>query len=188
VSLEIRQLVDACIANDPSAMGRLVHRFQGRVFGLCYRMLGQWQDAEDAAQDTFLRVSRSLRRWDCQREFEPWLLTIAANRCRTLLAQRSRQAAVRQLALEQVSNDDSARATVTPVAEASGAFLEEIEHALGGMPKQWARAFRLFHERQLSYQQIAIELGCPLGTVKTWVHRGRRELVQRLRRRNVGPD
>ena len=55
MSTEIHQLVRDCLADDdPSAMMRLVSRFRGRVFGLCYRMLGQWQDAEDAMQETFL--------------------------------------------------------------------------------------------------------------------------------------
>ena len=61
----------------------LVNRFRGQVFGLCYRMLGQRQDAEDAAQETFVRVLKNLHRWDPARPFEPWLLTIAGNRCRT---------------------------------------------------------------------------------------------------------
>ena len=94
MSTEIHQLVRDCLADDdPSAMMRLVSRFRGRVFGLCYRMLGQWQDAEDAMQETFLRMSKNLRRWDASREFEPWLLTIAANRCRTQLARRKHRPA-----------------------------------------------------------------------------------------------
>ena len=86
MSTDIRQLVSDCLADeDPSAMMRLISRFRGQVFALCYRMLGQWQDAEDVVQETFVRVARNLNRWDSSRDFEPWLLTIAANRCRTHL-------------------------------------------------------------------------------------------------------
>ena len=85
---EFRQLVARCIRGEQAAMIALVERFRGQVFGLCFRMLAQRQDAEDAAQETFVRVLKNLHRWDQQRDFEPWLLAIAGNRCRTALAAR----------------------------------------------------------------------------------------------------
>ena len=66
-------------------MAALVDRFQGQVFGLCYRMLGHRQDAEDVTQESFSRALRSLKSWDNQRAFRPWLMAIAGNRCRTWL-------------------------------------------------------------------------------------------------------
>ena len=54
----------------------LVERYEGRVFGLCYRMLGQREDAEDMTQETFTRALRFLHKWDSERAFEPWLLAI----------------------------------------------------------------------------------------------------------------
>ena len=56
-------------------------------------MLGQREDAEDATQETFVRVAKNLHRWDPERKFEPWLLTIAGNRCRTRLSKRKRRPA-----------------------------------------------------------------------------------------------
>ena len=82
-SHDLATLVSHCLAGDQGAMIALVDRFKGQVFGLCYRMLGQRQDAEDAAQETFVRVLKNLHRWDQARDFEPWLLAIAGNRCRT---------------------------------------------------------------------------------------------------------
>src|SRR5438132_14091434 len=80
---EVRALVQRSLAGDQIAMLALVDRYQGQVFGLCHRMLGQRQDAEDMAQETFVRALRSLSQWDQEREFLPWLLAIAGNRCRT---------------------------------------------------------------------------------------------------------
>ncbi len=68
---------------EQSAVVELVETFRGQVFGLCYRMLRHRQDAEDVAQESFVRALRSLKSWDQKREFLPWLLAIAANRCRT---------------------------------------------------------------------------------------------------------
>lgn len=62
---------------------------------------------------------------------------------------------------------------------------EELELALQEIRPHWERAFRLFHERELSYADIADELSVPVGTAKTWVHRARREIVEKLLRREV---
>src|SRR6516225_11997172 len=72
-------------------MQRLIEQHQAGVFGLCVRFLNHRQDAEDVTQETFLRVFRSLRRWDKRRPLKPWIMGIAVNRCRTWLAQRARR-------------------------------------------------------------------------------------------------
>src|SRR5437763_12446080 len=84
-------LVRRCRRNDPAAIRALVERFQGAVFGLCVRLLGHRHDAEDVAQEVFLRVFRSLRTWDPSRPLRPWVMGIAVNRCRTWMAQRARR-------------------------------------------------------------------------------------------------
>lgn len=180
MSTEIHQLVRDCLADDdPSAMPRLVNRFRGRVFGLCYRMLGQWQDAEDAMQETFLRVSKNLKRWDSSREFEPWLLTIAANRCRTQLSRRKHR-----LATEPMF-DSSAADRRDSEAQRAQQLTEELNQALISLRPEWRQAFELFHQQQMSYEEISLEMGRPLGTVKTWVHRGRQEIIRKLQQREV---
>ena len=88
---ELSVLVNRCLAGHQPSFGQLVERFRGQVYGLCFRMLGQREDAEDATQETFVRVIRNLHRWDQGRAFEPWLLTIAGNRCRTKLARRMKR-------------------------------------------------------------------------------------------------
>src|SRR5450759_468163 len=80
-----------CLHNQADAMRHLIERFQADVFGLCVRMLNHRQDAEDVVQEVFVRVFRSLRRWDSSRPLKPWIMTIAVNRCRTLMSQRARR-------------------------------------------------------------------------------------------------
>jgi RNA polymerase sigma-70 factor (ECF subfamily) len=155
----------------------LVGLFQGQVYGLCYRMLGQRQDAEDMAQETFVRALRSLHQWDAQREFLPWLLAIAGNRCRSLLAQRMRRPHFTPM-VEQLADRQ-------PDAQPARHLAEELKLALGQLRQEYRQAFLLFHEQELSYAEIGDALGCPLGTVKTWVHRARRELIAALRNRGA---
>ncbi len=158
-------------------MAELVERYRGQVFGLCFRMLGHRQDAEDMAQETFVRVLRSLATWDPDRDFEPWLLAIAANRCRSMMALKSRRYPPRRLVGDWP--DDSADITAAQI------LAEEVQRALVYLRQEYAQAFVLFHEHELSYAEIAQMMECPLGTVKTWVHRARRGLIQQLREREV---
>src|SRR6476620_1331776 len=134
---DLPTLVGRCLAGDQPAMLALVERFRGQVFGLCYRMLGQRQDAEDAAQETFVRVLKNLHRWDEAREFQPWLLTIAGNRCRTALSSRRRRPAG-ELTEELVVDD-------TPDHDAGRQLAEEVHLALGHLRPEYRRAFLLFH-------------------------------------------
>lgn len=174
---ELPVLVNRCLAGDQPSFGELVQRFRGQVYGLCFRMLGQREDAEDATQETFLRVVRNLHRWDPTRAFEPWLLTIAGNRCRTRLAKRMRRPGT--LSLDYPVEDQSVELARAKLLN------EEVDLALKHVREEYRQAFLLFHKREMCYAEIAETLDVPLGTVKTWVHRARRELIVRLRTRGV---
>jgi RNA polymerase sigma-70 factor (ECF subfamily) len=177
LSDNLHKLVDRCLAGEQAAIVEFVERFQGQIFGLCYRMLGHRQDAEDMAQESFVRALRSLSHWDRTRDLIPWLLAIAGNRCRSLLSSRRRRVKTSQLA-DQLACD-------TATDDAVKNLGEELQRALLNTRPEYRQAFLLFHESELSYHDIAEALDCPLGTVKTWVHRARREIIEQLRKREV---
>jgi RNA polymerase sigma-70 factor (ECF subfamily) len=178
---DLKQLVRQCISGDQGAMLSLVERFRGQVFGLCYRMLGQRQDAEDAAQETFVRVLKNLHRWDPTRDFEPWLFAIAGNRCRTALATRKRRPAAEAM-VELIADKE-------PDHRGAQHLAEELQLALARLRDEYRQAFVLFHQQELSYADIAAAMQVPLGTIKTWVHRARRELIEHLRQRGaIAPE
>lgn len=170
------QLIDRCLAGEQAAMTEFVERFRTPVFGLAYRMLGHRHDAEDVSQESFVRALRSLHHWDRTRSILPWLLAIVGNRCRTLLAAR------RKRPMGQLITDQLADTAIEPQTQT---LAEEVSLGLAGMRVEYRQAFLLFHEQELSYQEIAEAMGKPVGTIKTWVHRGRRELVERLKSRGV---
>lgn len=176
---DLRKLVRRCLEGDQVAMVDLVDRFKGQVYGLCYRMLNHQQDAEDVTQETMVRVLKNLHRWDPTRDFTPWLLAIAGNRCRTCLAKRMRKPPMQHL--EQPVPDK-------PSNNNDGQLQEEVDLALGQIRQEYGEAFRHFHEGGLSYGEIAAAMEVPLGTVKTWVHRARREIIGHLVRRGIVED
>ncbi|MFO0953288.1 MAG: RNA polymerase sigma factor [Isosphaeraceae bacterium] len=173
-----RALVEALTAGDPRAPRWLVERFQADVFALCYRMMNHRQDAEDVAQETFLRALRGISGFDASRPVRPWLLGIAANRCRTALSKRGRRPAPA----------DSVEECVDPRPQRPDPddLAAELARALERLRPEYRAVFTLFHERNLPYEEIARAIERPVGTVKTWLHRARAELAGHLSRRDVG--
>lgn len=163
--------------NDDRAFAELVGRHHSLVFRVCLKILGHRQDAEDATQETFSRVARYLDRWDSRRPLEPWLVAIAGNRCRTFLA-RKRVHQPLCAVIEPTTNEVGAERD-------ADVLREELTLALAEIPECQRTAFELFHEQTLSYVEIAERLDCPIGTAKTWVHRARGKVIQRLQQREV---
>jgi RNA polymerase sigma factor (sigma-70 family) len=179
VSVDDVTLVRRCLRGDAEAVRTLVERFQAEVFGLCVRLLGHRHDAEDVTQEVFLRVFRSLGGWDAARPLKPWLMGIAVNRCRTWLTQRARR---------PESVDYLQDVAAGPPADDSAELLHEIRAALAELRPEYRIVFVLFHEQGQPYEDIAQALERPVGTIKTWLHRARLEIMDRLRRRGMVRD
>jgi RNA polymerase sigma-70 factor (ECF subfamily) len=179
VSVDEAALVRRCLRGDAQAVRALVEQFQTDVFGLCVRLLRHRQDAEDVSQEVFLRVFRSLRRWDVTRPLKPWIMGITVNRCRTHLSQRARRP-------ESV---DYLADIATAAEEGDAAELvREIRLAVAGLRPEYRIAFVMFHEQGERYEEIALALARPVGTIKTWLHRARLEVLERLRQRGMVRD
>jgi RNA polymerase sigma-70 factor (ECF subfamily) len=167
------ELVERCLAGEIASTRTFVETFQGSIFGLCFRMLGQREDAEDITQEVFTRAFRSLGGWDRVRPLKPWLLMIAANCCRTALSKRTRQPQP-----SEVVDELPARPEIADQSE----FAEAVQKALETLREDHKTCFVLFYQQELSVAQIGEMLGCPEGTVKTWLHRARREVAEALRK------
>lgn len=163
--------------HDSGAFAILVQRYQQFVYRICFGILRHRQDAEDATQETFTRVARYLHRWDRSRPLEPWLATVAGNRSRTQLSLRRN---LKPLAV--VSEPETCESGQTHDANA---LREELSRAIRTLPQRQRDAFQLFHEHSMPYAEIAAELDCPIGTVKTLVHRARVALIAELNQREV---
>jgi RNA polymerase sigma-70 factor (ECF subfamily) len=169
---EIHELVGRCLTGDAGAVRQFVENFQHVVYARCLQMLRDRHDAEDAMQETLLRAVRSLHHWDGERPILPWVLTIAANRCRTALSRRrDRPAELPELA----EQPETGRCDLG----------EELDAALGGLRDEYQTVFRMFYLQESNCVEIGRCLGVPEGTVKTWLHRARREIADRLKRRGV---
>jgi RNA polymerase sigma factor (sigma-70 family) len=172
-------LVRRCLEGDPNACRELVERFQADIQAVCRRLLSHTHDAEDVTQEVFLRIFRSLRGWDATRPLKPWVLGITINRCRTWVGRRARNPELADFLHEtpdhRPSDDSSELRTVIRLA------VDELRH-------DYREVFVLFHESGQSYEEISQAIDRPVGTVKTWLHRARVQLLDRLRNLGLVPD
>lgn len=166
---------------DTASFAALVTRYRARVTGLARKMLGSvsQDEAEDVAQEAF--VSAYVHRIDYRSgmAFRPWLYRIAVNRCLDRLRARSRRPEV--LADLDRDNEPSLSAVNEPLsAVLAGEREERLQKAVDGLPPKYRAVFILRHLDDLSYDEIALAMRVPVGTVKTHLFRARAALRHEL--------
>jgi RNA polymerase sigma-70 factor (ECF subfamily) len=163
------------------------------VYGLIVRMVRDRELAEDLAQDVFFKAYRALDTYDHQRKFSSWLFKIAHNSTIDHL----RRGELPTVPLEPETGDDRGLAAVledpsavTPEHRLLGSDLgQALDEALRELRPAYREVILLRHREGLSYQEIAEVTSASLGTVKTNLHRARKDLADRLRARGlVGPE
>ena len=155
------------------AFGELVMRYETSVFNVCYRLLHEQGEAEDLAQETFMRAYDRLHTFDLSREFGPWIRRVAANLCLNYLESRKVDPP-----LDEERDADPAQLpeAATEVRERS----EQIRRALSSLPPHYRVVVELRHFQELSYDEIAAELNIPLSDVKSHLFRARKILAEKL--------
>lgn len=173
-----RDLVVQTLQGDLEAYGALVRAYQTSVFNVCYRILGNRRDAEDLAQDAFLRGYHHLERFDMDRPFGPWIRTLAANLCYNHL----NQASPPSMPLFDEHDQPQKRAPETPEEKLiKTEKRERILDALWQLPPHHRIAIELRHFQDLSYREMAKELDLPINTVRSHLYRARNKLAALLK-------
>ncbi len=160
-------------AGSADAFGELVTRYQTNVFNVCYRILHERGEAEDLAQETFMRAYDRLHTFDHEREFGPWVRRIAANLCLNHLESQKSTAPLD----EERDADERQRPEKQVEARERS---EQIRGALASLPAQYRVVVELRHYQDLSYDEIAAELNIPLSDVKSHLFRARKLLAEKL--------
>jgi len=168
-----------------SAFVELVGRYKDKIYNLAYRMLGNREEAEDVAQETFLHTFRALDSFRVEERFSPWIYKIASNLCLDRL--RKYRYSVTSLdepigpdgdIPQQVADWSSSPDKVYEVNE----LRADTQHAISGLPPKYKVVVVLRHLHDMSYDEIARVLNIPQGTVKTRLFRAREILRRRLSR------
>jgi RNA polymerase sigma factor (sigma-70 family) len=177
---EERRLVEAAGRGEVESFNALVRLYEGRVYNLCYRMLGDADSAADAAQDAFLSAFRNLRSFRGG-SFRSWMLRIATNTCYDVLRARKRRPSV-SLDIEAGGEEDGSPLQIADSAESPDDFAlrrelaAAIQHGLTTLPEEQRLILILSDIQGLAYEEIAEITGANLGTVKSRLSRGRARL------------
>jgi RNA polymerase sigma-70 factor (ECF subfamily) len=168
-------LLAAHLRGDPHAFGELVGRHERRVYGLCLRILGSREDAEDAAQEAFLAALRKAASFRQAAAFSTWLYRIAVN---AATDQARRRARARLTPLDP----EDAAAAAAPGGDHGDAVATAVavQAALAEVPEEFRVAVVLCDLYRVPYAEAAQILEIPVGTVKSRVFRGRLALAERL--------
>ena len=179
------ELVERFQSGDPSAFDVLVRRWERKVQGAIYRLVGPGEDVRDLTQETLLKAYRGLRTFKKEARFSSWLYQIAVNVCRD----RMRRGRGRSY----VSFDELAETGQTR-GEAGPSALELIEArdlsrqvaaAVAALPEEQREVVVLKEYQGLTFLEIAEALDVPLSTVKTRLYRGLGQLRQQLLRQGI---
>jgi RNA polymerase sigma-70 factor, ECF subfamily len=166
-------IIHAARAGDVRAFASLVDLYYARCLRFALHMLSSRSDAEEAVQDTFVRVYRALPSYREQDAFEPWLFRILGNRCRTAGAKERRHAEVMEY------GDVPERATAAK-HDVEIAWREEIDLALRSLPVEQREAFLMRHVEGMSYEDMSTATGAGLSALKMRVKRACDALRLRL--------
>ena len=163
---------------DKSAFGRLIEAYQGPVYNLAYRMLGNRGEAEEAAQEAFIRAYTRLDTYDPARKFSTWMLSITSNYCVDLL--RKRRALL--LSLDQPLPPHPALMSdraQNPEAQAADSEREAMVQALlETLPEDYRQTVVLRYWYDLSYEEIAEVMDTSVSAIKSRLFRARRQLAE----------
>jgi RNA polymerase sigma-70 factor (ECF subfamily) len=172
-------LVRRYLDGEASAFGILVERHQTRVYNLCLRVLGNREDAFDAAQETFLSAMRKLGQFRGEAAFTTWLHRVAVNACYDELRKRQRRPMLHVVPEEDTPETrEPGPPSVDHADEVSGTI--DAAAVLALVPEEFRLALVLADVQDMAYDQIARILEIPVGTVKSRVHRGRLALAKAM--------
>ena len=176
------ELIERCLARGPeteSAWEEIVRRYRRKVFGIAYKFTGRYEESQDLTQEIFLRIFRSLDKFDRNADFGTWLYSVSRNHCidHYRSGRREREMLVQyEIPLEELASGRFDPHRRIEVRDKKEMLLE----ALGALPKKLREAVVLRDIRGMTYQEIVEQLRLPEGTVKSRINRGRLELGRAL--------
>ena len=188
VPIEEAVLISRARDGDQEAFRQLVERYQGAVYNLAYRMLGEHGDVDDCVQEIFMRAFRGLKEFRGDSSLKTWIYRIATNTCLNYLDRNKRQPSVDSLDeplgldSQDTRGDQLASQQRSPEELLAGIELEEaIQETLNHLPPDFRTALVLRDVEGMSYEEVSQLTGVTLGTVKSRIARARSMAMRKLR-------
>jgi RNA polymerase sigma-70 factor (ECF subfamily) len=182
---EDAELIRRALDGNESAFAGLLDKYRRQVYALAIKMLGRAEDAEDAAQDAFIRAFSSLESCDPDRPFSRWIYRITYNLC----VDRYRRRRLVMVSIDQPADSEGPPKEYVDTSPSPDEAFEgrdadrRLMELLSALPPRYRAVVVLRHQQELSYEEIADVMSLPLGTVKARIHRAHNMLRKALERK-----
>ncbi len=181
-------LVERTLAGDQRAYGLLVLKYQRRIQRLVGRMVRDVDLVEDIAQETFIRAYRALHQFRGDAQFYTWLYRIAVNTAKKFLLELKRNPTMSESFLSSSEDDETSAPKYEPSTEetpeselAAKEIAGVVNTAMDALPEELRQAVTLREIEGLSYEEIALAMDCPIGTVRSRIFRAREAISAKVR-------
>lgn len=178
--MDDQALVTLSLGGDRAAFGEIVRRYQKQIYSLAYRLTNDAEDAQDLAQEAFIKLYKVLDKYDREKPFFPWMYKVAANVCYSKLRKRPRE---QEVSLDKVIE-------FSPLIPQQDTYPEDycetretqrlVQQAIAELPEKYRMPLVLRYLEDLSYKQIAEVLDLPVTTIETRLYRAKALLQKRL--------
>lgn len=165
---------------DEQQFEAVLRAYQDKVFRLCCAMLGNRALAEETAQEVFLRIWKALPGYRGESSLSTWIYSITRNACLTSIKKKAQR---RDFSLDIPSVRHAVERTAAEPRIPDRQ--PDILRLVGELPAHYRQVILLYHMEEKSYEEVATMLGLPLGTVKTYLHRARKQLAETLTALNM---
>jgi RNA polymerase sigma-70 factor (ECF subfamily) len=179
--LGLESVIERARGNDADALGEIYRRYVRRVFGLCRYMLNSREGAEDATSEVFLKLQRSVESYNGSIPFSRWLLRVAGNQCIDAMRRRQRGMRVFAAVEDGAAVIDAASSEPSPLGVViSAQERAQVRDTIARLPENFRVPLVLRYYGELSYDEIAHELGMAKNNVAALIFRAKQELRRRL--------
>jgi RNA polymerase sigma-70 factor (ECF subfamily) len=185
-----KKIINLCKKNKREGFELLFKKYEKYIYSICYSYTYSQQDALDLVQEIFIRIYKGFAKVDEKKPLSPWVKKIAVNTC--INYKRDNRNRASELSIH--SNIDDSKATLEDTVCDSGLTEDEVmfldtkkvlEESIKELPSEVKMAVILRHIKGLSYNEISELMQCPVGTVKTYIYRGRKLLKDSLVKKGV---
>ena len=175
------QIIQECLSGNTGAYKNLVDKYQIRIINTCYKYTKNINDAEDVAQEVFLKAFQNLPSFKFDSKFYSWIYRIAVNTCLNYINSREKRNEKETISEENCLNEVNISNNNPGEYYQLNELIDKIQPLIDKLPEELSDLIKLYEIKDLSYEDISKRLNIPIGTVRSRLHRARNMLISEFR-------
>ncbi len=183
--LSDKEIIEKYLSGDVESFELLIRKYEEGIYRYCFRFTGNYEDAQDMAQQTFIKVFENIEKVDLENSLKSWIYTIATNLCRTLY-RKKKEVNFSELEGSETEDEGSSEnyfkdESIDVQKEVEQKELKEnLKNILDKMPEKYRAVLNLYYIEEFSYEEIAEMIEIPINTVRTHLKRAKDKLATEL--------